>query len=36
MRIQSKLLAENNYWRIRVRTDNGEEDYAITKASLRQ
>ena len=35
MRIQSKLLAENNYWRIRVRTDNGEEDYAITKATGR-
>ena len=35
MRIQSRLLAENKYWRIRVRTDNGEEDYAITKATGR-
>ena len=35
MRIQSRLVAENKYWRIRVRTDNGEEDYAITKATGR-
>ena len=33
--MQSSLIAQNQNWRIRARTEMGEEQYAITKASGR-